>query len=252
MKVYIFPDAETASAETARRIVEKITANPFIVLGLATGGTMEPVYEHLRRSLVHRPATFTSFNLDEYVGLSPTHPQSYAYYMKTRLFDAVQLPAAQAHLPHGHAPDPIAEASRYEAAIAAAGGIDLQVLGLGVNGHIGFNEPPSSPTSRTRVTTLASQTVSDNSRYFDSLDLVPRQAITMGIGTILDAREILMLATGAGKRDAVVRTIEGPLSPACPASALQLHGNCTILIDEAAAAGLKLRDNCYETAGRRA
>lgn len=246
MKILIFPDAATASAETARRILATLAAQPCAVLGLATGGTMKPVYEALRTALGQSPATFTSFNLDEYVGLPSTHPQSYAYYMKTHLFDAVALPGTQAHLPRGDAPDPAAEATRYEAAIAAAGGIDLQLLGLGANGHIGFNEPTSSLASRTRIKTLTHKTVTDNARYFGPDEVVPRLAITMGIGTILDSRAILLLATGAGKRDAVARMIEGSISAACPATALQLHANVTVLIDEAAAGNLKLRDY-YET-----
>lgn len=246
MKILIYPDAATASAETARRITAKLVSTPRAVLGLATGGTMKSVYATLLGQLGRGPATFTSFNLDEYVGLPPTHPQSYAYYMRTHLFDAIQLPADRAHLPRGDAADPVAEADHYEAAIRAAGGIDLQLLGLGANGHIGFNEPTSSLGSRTRVKTLTRKTVADNARFFASGETVPRLAITMGIATILDAKEILLLATGSGKSRAVAQMIEGPLSAVCPASSLQLHPRTTILIDVAAAADLQLRDY-YET-----
>lgn len=246
MKILIYPDAATASAQTANRIAAKLSSFPHAVLGLATGGTMKPVYAALREHLGRGPAAFTSFNLDEYVGLPPTHPQSYAHYMQTHLFDAIQMPPDQAHLPRGDAADPIAEADNYEVAILAAGGIDLQLLGLGANGHIGFNEPTSSLGSRTRIKTLTHKTVSDNARFFAPGEIVPRLAITMGIGTILDAREILLLATGSGKSQAVAQMVEGPLSAACPASALQLHPRTTILIDVAAAADLRLRDY-YDT-----
>lgn len=246
MKILIFPDAADASAQTAHRIAALLLAQPRAVLGLATGGTMKPVYAALCQALAPGPATFTSFNLDEYVGLPAHHPQSYAYYMRATLFDALRLPASQGHLPRGDAPDPAAEAARYEAAIAAAGGIDLQLLGLGANGHIGFNEPTSSLGSRTRVKTLTRKTVADNARFFGPEEQVPRLAITMGIGTILDAREILLLATGAAKAGAVARMVEGPVTAACPASALQLHPRTTVLIDAAAASDLKLREY-YET-----
>ena len=246
MKILIYPDAATAGAQTARRIAARLAAQPRAVLGLATGGTMKPVYAALREGLGPGPVQFTSFNLDEYVGLPASHPQSYAHYMRAHLFDAVGLPAERAHLPRGDAADPVAEAARYEAAIAAAGGIDLQLLGLGANGHIGFNEPTSSLGSRTRVKTLTRKTVDDNARFFAPGETVPRRAVTMGIGTILDAREILLLATGPGKARAAARMIEGPLSAACPASALQLHAKVTVLLDEAAAADLDLRDY-YET-----
>ena len=246
MKILILPDAKAASDAAAARILSHLASRPRAVLGLATGGTMKAVYETLRTVLGRCQAAFTSFNLDEYVGLPPTHPQSYAHYMKTHFFDAIALPAAASHLPRGDAPDPVAEAARYEAAITAAGGIDLQLLGLGANGHIGFNEPTSSLASRTRLKTLTRKTVEDNARFFGPNEVVPRRAITMGIGTILDARAILLLATGASKRDAVARMIEGPVSAACPASALQMHPDVTVVIDEAAAANLRLRDY-YDT-----
>ncbi len=249
MKILIFADAATASFETARRIIAALTASPKAVLGLATGGTMKPVYATLRERAAKTPSLFqrcTSFNLDEYVGLGSTHPQSYHHYMRKHLFDAVGLHHARAHLPRGDAPDPEAEARRFEAEIVSCGGIDLQLLGIGRNGHIGFNEPTSSLASRTRLKTLTRKTVADNARYFNDGETVPSVAITMGIGTILDAKQILLLATGAAKSEAVARMIEGPVSAVCPASALQFHPKATVLIDEAAAADLKLRDY-YET-----
>lgn len=246
MKVLIYPDAATASDETARRIAAELSIHPRAVLGLATGGTMKPVYAALRRHLRHAPANFTSFNLDEYVGLPPTHSQSYAHYMRTQLFDELRLPEERAHLPRGDASDPMAEADRYEAAIRAAGGIDLQLLGLGANGHIGFNEPTSSLGSRTRVKALARETVTHNARFFASGESVPQLAITMGIATILEAGKILLLATGSEKSRAVAQMVEGPISAACPASSLQLHAKVTILIDTAAAKELMLHEY-YET-----
>lgn len=242
MKVLIFPDAASASAAAARRIVAHLRDNPCAVLGLATGGTMEPVYAALRHDLADAPAAFTAFNLDEYVGLSADHPQSYASYMRAHLYDALGMPSSQTHLPRGDAPDPKAEANRYEAAIRAAGGIDLQLLGLGANGHIGFNEPISSLGSRTRVKTLARRTVTDNARFFRPKEEVPHQAITMGIATILEAREILLLSTGKTKSRAVAQMIEGPVSAVCPASVLQLHPRVTVLLDTASAADLSLRE----------
>lgn len=249
MKILIFPDAETASRETARRILARVKSMPTAVLGLATGGTMQPVYTALREAHRQGNVSFdaiTTFNLDEYIGLGAGHPQSYHQYMQEHLFGAVGLPKDRAHLPRGDAEDPDAEALRYEAQIRSAGGIDLQLLGLGTNGHIGFNEPTSSLTSRTRVKTLTRSTVAANARFFTDGEAVPRFAITMGIGTILDAVEVLLLATGDAKKDAVAHMIEGPLSAACPASALQLHRRTTVLIDEAAATRLRLRDY-YET-----
>ncbi|MCA0997113.1 glucosamine-6-phosphate deaminase [Alloyangia pacifica] len=249
MKILIFPDAEAAARETARRIVAQLVAKPDAVLGLATGGTMEPVYAALAAAVARGDCDgrrFTSFNLDEYVGLAGDHPQSYRHYMNRHLFDAIGLPAAQARLPRGDAPDPAEEARRYEAEIAAEGGIDLQLLGIGANGHIGFNEPTSSLASRTRIKTLTRGTVEANRRFFGPDEQVPSLAITIGIGTILESREALLLATGGAKAEAVAAMVEGPLSAACPASALQMHPRATVICDEEAAARLQLRDY-YET-----
>ena len=245
MKVLICPDAARASDRVAGMIVARLARAPRTVLGLATGGTMEAVYERL--IAVHRAGRVSfagaqSFNLDEYVGLPPDHPLSYRHYMQAHLFDRVDFAAGATHLPLGDAGDPGAEAARYEAAIVAAGDIGLQLLGLGANGHIGFNEPTSSLSSLTRVKTLTRQTREANARFFPDPAQVPRFAITMGIGTILRADEVVLLAMGAGKAEAAARMIEGPLSAACPASALQFHRQATIVLDEAAAARLSLRD----------
>lgn len=242
MKVLILNDPAAATQRAAGIVAHAVRANPDLVLGLATGGTMEPLYEILCQQAASLSfARVTSFNLDEYVGLSPAHPQSYHSYMQRHLFSRLDIDPARTFLPKGDAPDPRAEAARYDAAIAAAGGIGLQVLGLGANGHIGFNEPTSSLGSRTRIKTLTAKTRSDNARFFDTADEVPRYAITMGIATILDAREIVLLATGSAKAQAARDMIEGPLAAFCPASALQLHPKTTVILDEAAASALRLR-----------
>lgn len=257
MRVLIHPTPESAVDCVAGLMVEQLRHAPASVLGLATGGTMEAVYARLiemHRSGAVSFAQASSFNLDEYVGLPPDHPCSYWHYMRAQLFKHVDFPPNATALPHGDASDPTAEAARYEAAIAAAGDIDLQLLGLGANGHIGFNEPTSSLSSLTRLKTLTRSTREANARYFDHFEDVPRLAITMGIGTILRSKEVVLLAYGAGKAAAAAAMIEGPLSAACPASALQLHRKVTVVLDEAAAGTLSLRDY-YESvhpAGRAA
>ncbi len=244
MKVLIHSDAAQAVSCVTGLMLDRMQRQPASVLGLATGATMEAVYEQLIAAQVAGQISFsraTSFNLDEYVGLSPTHPGSYWRYMQHHLFDHIDMPVERAHLPRGDAADPAAEAARYEAAIVAAGDIGFQLLGLGSNGHIGFNEPTSSLASLTRIKTLTRSTREANSRYYDRLEDVPRLAITMGIGTIMRAQEVVLLAYGAAKAKAVAALIEGPLSAACPASILQMHRNVTVVIDEAAAAMLTLR-----------
>lgn len=244
MKILIHPTAATATDCAAGLIASRLARDPATVLGLATGGTMEGVYRHLIAR--HRAGAFSlshaqSFNLDEYVGLAPDHPCSYWHYMRAHLFDHVDLLPDRAHLPHGDAPDASVEAARYEGAIVAAGDIGLQLLGLGANGHIGFNEPSSSLSSLTRVKTLARSTRDANARFFEQPEDVPRMAVTMGIGTILRAEEVLLLALGAGKAKAVVQMVEGPVSAFCPASALQLHRRVTVVLDAEAAQDLALR-----------
>jgi glucosamine-6-phosphate deaminase len=242
VKILIHPDAERAADCVADLIAARLRAEPKTNLGLATGGTMEAVYARLIAAYQGGQVSFAqakSFNLDEYVGLRAHHPCSYWRYMRENLFDHVDL--TDTHLPHGDAKDAEAEAARYEAAIVAAGDIGLQLLGLGANGHIGFNEPTSSLSSLTRIKTLTRSTREANARFFDRFEDVPRLAITMGIGTIMRAEEVILLAYGAGKVDAVAAMIEGAVSAACPASILQMHRKVTVVIDEAAAKGLKLR-----------
>lgn len=244
MKVLVFPDRDAAVARIARAVIDTLAARPDAVLGLATGGTMEPVYARLVAACHGGAVSFArarTFNLDEYVGLAQDHPRSYHRYMAEQLFDHVDLAPGATALPRGDAPDPAAEAAAYEAAIAQAGGVDLQLLGIGRNGHIGFNEPTSSLTSRTRVKTLTRSTREANARYFPSFEATPRYAITMGIGTVLDARAAVLLALGAEKAPAVRAAVEGPLSAFCPASALQLHRDATIILDRDAASALQLR-----------
>jgi glucosamine-6-phosphate deaminase len=245
MKVLIHQTRETATDCVAGLIADRLARQPDVVLGLATGGTMEAVYDNLIAR--HRAGSVSfaqaqSFNLDEYIGLAPDHPCSYWHYMREKLFSHVTFPAGKTHLPRGDAPDPEAEAARYEAAIVAAGDIGLQLLGLGTNGHIGFNEPTSSLASLTRIKTLTQSTRDANARYFENDDDVPRLAITMGIGTIMRAEEIVLLAFGTNKAPIVAQMIEGPVTAACPASILQMHRKVTVVLDEDAASALTLRD----------
>ncbi len=227
-------------------ICSQVRRQPESVLGLATGNTMIPLYarlveEHRRGLDCSRVRTF---NLDEYVGLSPDHPSSYAHYMNEHFFEHVAL--ADSQLPRGLATNLEEHCLEYEQAIAQAGGIDLQLLGLGQNGHIGFNEPTSSLSSNTRVRTLTQSTRQANQGGFASHERVPAQVITMGVATILKARQCLLLAYGASKARAVAAMIEGPVTSMCPASVLQFHAQCTVVVDEAAASQLTLRDYFLE------
>ena len=206
---------------------------------------MVPVYQQLVARFKQGGISFAgvrSFNLDEYIGLAPSHPCSYRTYMQRELFDHIDIEPAHAHLPKGDNPDPAEEAAEYERLIMDCGGIDLQLLGIGKNGHIGFNEPTSSLSSRTRIKTLTYSTREANKAYFSDHEQTPKCALTMGIGTILEADHCVLLAIGATKSEAVAQMIEGPLTAACPATALQLHPRATIILDGEAASGLKLRD----------
>jgi glucosamine-6-phosphate deaminase len=241
MEIIIQPTPEAATAIAARLVARLIRKKPAAVLGLATGGTMEPLYREL---VVHKLdwSKLTTFNLDEYVGIAPEHPQSYHHFMREKLLQHVNVSAANVNIPDGLAQDVPAACENYERKISAAGGIDLQLLGIGTHGHIGFNEPTSSLASRTRIKTLTPQTRCDNARFFGSEEQVPHHVITMGIGTILESRHCLLLAFGGKKARAIVAAVEGPITAMCPASALQLHPQVTVFLDEAAAAELKLTD----------
>lgn len=244
MEILIQDSAAAAAKLTATIVANRLRDKPDLVLGCATGRTMESVYDELARS--HKEGLEFSrcrtFNLDEYVGLAPNDPRSYHAYMLERLFERVDLKPANTFLPNGVAPDLAAEARRYEAQIALAGGIDLQLLGLGEAGHIGFNEPLSSLMSRTREKALTMTTREQNAAFFGGADAVPRRALTMGVGTILEAREIVMVVTGAKKASILAKATEGPITAMISATALQLHPNCKVVTDEAAASELQGQD----------
>lgn len=246
MRVIVVKDATEMGKRTAKLIADEMATHATCVLGLATGSTPIPVYRELIRMHKEDGLDFSatiSFNLDEYVGLPATHDQTYRYFMNENFFKHVNINEKQTHVPDGTITD-LDEVEdfcdEYEQMIEDVGGVDYQVLGIGGNGHIGFNEPGSSLGSMTRIKTLTTQTREANARFFKNLDEVPKYAITMGIGTIMDARKVVLLATGEGKADAVKAALEGPITAMCPASALQLHQYATYVIDEAAASKLTL------------
>jgi glucosamine-6-phosphate deaminase len=241
MEVIIQPSRSAAANLVARIISRDLLANPRLVLGLATGVTMEQVYHEL--VLVHKAQQLDfsrccTFNLDEYVGLPASDPNSYRHYMNEHLFHRVNIDPSKTHLPDGMAANLDAECLRYEGLIQECGGIDLQLLGLGKAGHIGFNEPLSALRSRTRVKALTPTTIKQNAALFGSEQKVPRRAITMGVGTIIDARRCVLLATGQAKASILAKAVEGPITSMVSASALQLHPRCTVVVDEEAASDL--------------
>ncbi len=245
MEVVIQPNADAATDLVARMITDELRRKPRPVLGLATGRTMEAVYARLVGLHLDEDLDFfacQTFNLDEYIGLSADDRHSYRHYMNQHLFNQVNIDLRNTHLPDGTAADLEEECARYERAIEKAGGIDLQLLGIGSNGHLGFNEPLSAFQSRTRVTMLAPETIEQNARLFGGAENMPRRAITMGVGTILDCRRCVLLATGADKAVILAEAVEGPITSMISATALQLHPDCTVIADEAAASGLKERD----------
>lgn len=245
MEAIIRPDADSAAQLVEQIISSELHRNPSLVLGLATGRTMESVYRLLVQSHKEHKLDFSlcrTFNLDEYVGLAPWDAHSYRYYMNERLFSQVNLDSRNTHLPDGMAKDLDAECNSYEEKIKRVGGIDLQLLGIGKAGHIGFNEPLSALHSRTRVKTLSPVTVEQNAAFFGSSDKVPRRAITMGVGTILDCRRCILLATGESKADVIAKAVEGPITSMISATALQLHARCTVVVDEAAAGKLQAHE----------
>ncbi|OLP42291.1 glucosamine-6-phosphate deaminase [Rhizobium oryziradicis] len=234
---HIFPTSDAAAQAVAAHIINTVKAKPDAVLGLATGATMEPVYAHLIAAYQRGDVRFsgvTTFNLDEYAGLSPSDPGSYRSTMDRLFFDHVDIDKNRTFLPEASLDASAAAGNDYEAMIVKAGGIDLQLLGIGRNGHIGFNEPGSAIDSRTRLVELHEETLAANAKFFDG-GKVPGSAITMGIGTILSAREIVVLATGAAKADAVRDAHCGTFSEDCPASALQTHNRVLWFLDSAAA-----------------
>jgi glucosamine-6-phosphate deaminase len=246
MEVIIKQNEQAGSLAAAKIVAGLVRRKPTAVLGLATGGTPLLLYKELVR--MHREEgldfrRITTFNLDEYVGLLADHKQSYHYFMWENLFRHINVDPGNVHIPDGMTADIPAFCAEYERAITDAGGIDLQVLGIGSDGHVGFNEPTSSFASRTRIKTLTRRTVADNARFFDNDESkVPHHCITMGIGTIMDARMNLMLAFGGNKAAAVAATVEGPVASIIPASILQHHPAAKLFIDEAAASKLRLID----------
>ena len=244
MEVIILANPQLVAQKCADLIETQIKTLPDSVLGLATGSTPLGLYQQLiERHQQHglNFAQVSTFNLDEYVGIPEDHPQSYRTFMNDNLFKHIDIELGNTQVPDGMGVNPLNAGPDFENKIKEAGGIDLQVLGVGSDGHIGFNEPTSSLRSRTRVKTLTQQTLEDNSRFFAQDEFQPKLAITMGIGTILETRRILMIATGEGKASAVRDMIEGPMSAFCPATALQLHERVSVVIDQAAASDLKLK-----------
>lgn len=241
MEVIVQPNEEAAAALAARIVAKELRANPNLVLGLATGKTMERVYRRLVRLHQEEKLDFSlcrTFNLDEYVGLLSTDPNCYRHYMDHHLFKHVNVDPRNTYLPNGMARDLDEECRHYEATIKRFGGIDLQLLGIGKAGHIGFNEPLSALRSRTRVKALTPTTLKQNAPMFGNEENMPRRAITMGVGTILECRRCLLLATGASKAGVIAKAVEGPITSMISATALQLHARCSVIVDEDAAGEL--------------
>jgi glucosamine-6-phosphate deaminase len=237
MEVIIVPAVQDVATAAAGMISRLVAGKPGAVLGLATGASVERVYAELALDF----SQITTFNLDEYVGLGNSHPASFHAFMEKHLFGRVNIDRRHVHFPPTEGDDLASACGQFERDIRSAGGIDLQLLGIGRDGHLGFNEPASSLASRTRIKTLTSATREANRLQFGG-DEVPLHVVTMGIGTILEARHCLLVADGPAKADAVARMVEGPLTAMVPASALQLHPHATVIVDEAAAVGLSMRD----------
>jgi glucosamine-6-phosphate deaminase len=245
MEVIICKTYDEMGKAAAEAVAEVLNAKPNAVLGMATGSTPLGLYQELVR--MHKAGQLdfsqvTTFNLDEYVGLPVTHEQSYHRFMHENFFRHVNIPPQNIHIPSGTTRNYRAFCDWYEQRIRECGGIDVQILGIGSDGHIAFNEPASSLSSRTRLKTLAKSTIDDNARFFKSRDEVPIYAITMGVGTIMEARKILLLANGKKKADAVAQAVEGPVTSMITASALQMHPDATVYIDSDASGKLKMRE----------
>jgi glucosamine-6-phosphate deaminase len=247
MEIIITPDYESMSKTSAEIIAQEIRRKHDLVLGLATGDTPIGTYRELAK--LHKTegldfSKITTFNLDEYLGLAPLHRNSYNFFMWENLFKHVNISPHKVFVPQGNTDDPEVFSEWYEQQIRNAGGIDFQVLGIGRDGHIGFNEPGSSFASRTRVKGLYEQTIKDNARFFDNEEDVPRFAITMGVGTIMEAKKILLIANGKAKAEVCREFIEGPVTSQITATALQLHSYAIVVLDEEAASKLE-RDQYY-------
>ncbi|WP_066316498.1 glucosamine-6-phosphate deaminase [Bacillus sp. FJAT-29814] len=237
MKLIEVKDYAEMSQKAAAYIIEKVRQNPRMNLGLATGGTPIGTYQALIKDHQQNGTTYqniTTFNLDEYIGLSGSHPNSYRYFMNENLFSHIDIEKANTHIPHGDTDDLAAECARYEQLISGHGGIDLQILGIGSNGHIGFNEPGTSFDSTTHIVDLAPSTIEANARFFERIEDVPTKAITMGISSIMKGKEILLLVSGESKREALDQLLNGEITEQFPASVLKRHPNVTIIADKIA------------------
>lgn len=242
MNIVVCNDKKEFDQKAAQILASQIKNKPNSVIGLATGSTPVGMYHELIKMYENKELSFeqvTTFNLDEYVGLDKEHPQSYHAFMFENLFNHVDIKKENVNLPDGQAEDLEQECAAYDKKIKEAGGIDLQVLGIGHNGHIGFNEPKTPFESLTHVVDLDERTIQANSRFFDSIDQVPRKAVSMGIKSIMQAQKILFMATGADKAEIVAKALQGPVTPEVPASVLQLHPNVTVVLDKEAASKLK-------------
>ncbi|WP_162343374.1 glucosamine-6-phosphate deaminase [Cyclobacterium salsum] len=238
MQIQIFQSREALHRAVADSFISAVKANPKMVLGLSTGSSPLDTYANLVRDHQQNGTDYSkihTFNLDEYVGLTGSHPQSYRYFMNAHLFRHLNIPMAQTHVPAGVG-DLVEECERYENEIQVRGGIDLQLLGLGTNGHIGFNEPGTSFDSRTHVVSLLKETIEANARFFSGKEEVPTKAVTMGIQTIMEARQIALLAYGSKKAAPIRDAVNGPITESMPASLLQKHADVTLYLDEEAAA----------------
>ena len=243
MKFYCGEDYKAMSRIAANIISAQIIMKPDCVLGLATGSSPEGTYAQLVEWYKKGDLDFsqvTSVNLDEYKGLSGDNDQSYRYFMNTHLFDHVNIDKSRTFVPNGLEPDSGKACREYDEVVAATGGVDLQLLGIGHNGHIGFNEPASEFCKNTQCVDLTESTIEANKRFFEKEEDVPRQAYTMGIGTIMRAKKILLVASGEGKADIIAKAFTGPITPEVPASILQLHNDVTVVCDKAAMSKIKL------------
>lgn len=250
MEVVIAP-AERLAVLAADAVEAVVRSGPGAVLGLATGSSPLKVYDELVRRHVQEGLSFAgvrAFMLDEYVGLPVDHPERYRNVIETEIASRVDFAPGAVQGPDGNAEDLVAACAAYEESIAGAGGVDLQILGIGTDGHIAFNEPGSSLASRTRIKTLTAQTREDNARFFgDDVERVPRHCLTQGLATIMSARHLVLLATGKGKAEAVHQLVEGPISAMWPATIMQMHPHATVLVDDAAASRLQLGDYYRQT-----
>lgn len=250
MQVVIVESSTEVGLVAAAKIAQVIRRRPDAVLGLATGSSPLTIYAELARQVREEGldcSAVRAFALDEYVGLPAGHPQSYRSVIQREVVEPLGMAAELVHVPDGTAADVVAACAAYEQRITEIGPVDIQILGIGSNGHIGFNEPTSSFASRTRIKTLAPKTRSDNARFFDSLDAVPTHCLTQGLATILDARQLVLVAHGEPKAEAVAGMVEGPVTSMCPGTALQLHPDATVVVDEAAASRLALADYYHYT-----